>query len=245
MWEQASERFARLLLPETLRNLGILVAISIALAVVVRVKWTYGFDLRVTRYLQKLDTPGLTKAARFFTWMGNSSTVIALSLIIAGFLAYRGEGTAAVLLAATNLSLVVSTIVKHLVDRARPGEKEAVIHGGPRWSYSYPSGHSMGAAACYGFLSVLLELALKPGPEKDFVTAVLVTLPIFIGLSRVYLGAHWFSDVVGGWTGGVLFVLMLTAMLGPAVRNEEPGQTRTASPSPTNTVSASSEKGRT
>ncbi|RYG48843.1 phosphatase PAP2 family protein [bacterium] len=206
------ERAYRLAKAETLMTLSCIGAALFLFSILVRVKATYRIDLAVTTYFQKLDHPWLTKFARAATFAGNSSTIILLTLPIGAYLIWKGDGIAAVLLAAAHLSLLVSTAVKHIVDRERPGEKEARIYGGPRWSFSYPSGHSMGAAAFYGFLGALIAVS---GPGISWGAWVLGAIPMFIGLSRIYLGAHWFSDVVGGWTGGVWFVFVLTTMYRP------------------------------
>ena len=110
------------------------------------------------------------------------------------------------------LALPINAIVKNIVDRHRPGEAEAKIHPGPRWGFSYPSGHSMGAAAFYGFLAFLCWILIPELPLRIALTSMFALLPILVGLSRVYLGAHWASDVVGGWAGG-LFVATPLALL--------------------------------
>lgn len=181
-------------------------------SILVRIKATYRIDLAITTYFQKLDHPWLTKLAHGATFAGNSSTIILLTLPVGGWLIYRGMADAAVLLALAHVSLLVSTAVKHMVDRERPGEKEARNYGGPRWSFSYPSGHSMGSAAFYGFIGALIAMSAPGINPWAWVFAV---IPMAIGLSRVYLGAHWFSDVVGGWTGGIWFVFLLAALYKP------------------------------
>jgi membrane-associated phospholipid phosphatase len=209
VWWERAQLLAR---AETLKTLASVGAALFLFSILVRVKATYRIDLAATTYLQRLDHNWMTKLARWATFAGNSSTIILLTIPVGIFLVWRGDALAAVLLALSHLSLVVSTIVKHIVDRERPGEKEARIYGGPRWSFSYPSGHSMGSAAFYGFIGALIAMS---APGINPWAWLFALIPLVIGLSRVYLGAHWFSDVVGGWTGGIWFVFALTALYKP------------------------------
>lgn len=211
------DRLAPLLRPQTLVFLAVLAAVTLGIAVLVRVRATYKADLRATLYLQRLESPGLTRLARAFTWLGNSLTIVVATVVIGGFWLFRDLAGAAVVLAASLLSLPINAAIKNMVDRERPGENDAGVrtHGGPRWSYSYPSGHSMGAAAFYGTLAALIYMSFPEHPIKWIAISALGILPVLIGLSRVYLGAHWLSDIVGGWAGGVLFVLGLAAIYRP------------------------------
>ena len=208
------ERLQRLLYPQSLAFLLTTTLVVTLLAVLIRLRVTYRADLAVTKALQDYEHPWATRAANGATWMGNSLTVV---LLCAGFeiVAFlTGEGVAFVLAPLTLLALPLNAAVKNCVDRARPGEEEAKIHPGPRWGFSYPSGHSMGSAAFYGFLAFLLWVLVPAMPLRVTLAALFAGLPVLVGLSRVYLGAHWASDVVGGWAGG-LFVAVPLALIYP------------------------------
>lgn len=208
----ASERLARLLYPQTLTFLIILAGALAVVSVLVRMRATYAFDLCVTESLQKLDHPTLTRIARALTFLGNSLTVI---LLAAGLLAIGfavGAAGPAVFAALTLVALPINAIMKNLFDRERPGESEARIHPGPRWGFSFPSGHSMGAAAFYGFLAFLVWLHTPPGGLRATLFLLFAVLPLAIGASRIYLGAHWLSDVVAGITFGLMIVVVLAVL---------------------------------
>lgn len=189
-------------------------AVVATLSVLIRLRATYDLDLRATKALQRFERPWATRLAKWATWMGNSLTVILLCLGFGVIAVVNRAGEAAVLAALSLIALPLNAIVKNLVDRQRPGEKEAKIHPGPRWGYSYPSGHSMGSAAFYGFLAFLLWMLVPHWPARVALCTIFGVLPVLVGLSRVYLGAHWLSDVVGGWAGG-LFVVAPLALLYP------------------------------
>ena len=208
------DRLQRLLKPESLAVLLTTTVLVTLLAVLIRLRVTYATDLAVTRGLQTFERPWATRLAKGATWMGNSLTVVLLCVGVVGIAAFCGEGAVAVLAPFTLLALPINAVVKNLVDRQRPGEKEAKLHPGPRWGFSYPSGHSMGSAAFYGFLAYLLYILIPTVPLRLALVSVFAALPVLVGLSRVYLGAHWASDVVGGWAGG-LFVAVPLALIYP------------------------------
>lgn len=207
-----SDHFARLLKPQSLAVLLTTTLIVAILAILIRLRATYDIDLAATKALQRFENPWATRVAKWATWMGNSLTVILLCLGVAAICAYGKQGEVAVLAPFSLLALPINAIVKNLVDRKRPGEEEAKIHPGPRWGFSYPSGHSMGSAAFYGFLAFLCWILVPEFPLRVTLTAAFAFLPLLVGVSRVYLGAHWLSDVVGGWAGG-LFVAVPLALL--------------------------------
>lgn len=208
------ERLQRLLQAQSLAVLATTAVIVALLAILIRVRATYDTDLAATQALQRFERPWATRLAKWATWMGNSLTVILLCLGVVAIAALSGEGGAALLAPFTLLALPINAMVKNCVDRKRPGEEEAKIHPGPRWGFSYPSGHSMGAAAFYGFLAFLFWVLTPSPPLRIALASLFAVLPVLVGLSRIYLGAHWLSDVVAGWAGG-LFVAVPLALLYP------------------------------
>lgn len=205
------EKLSVLLYPETLRFLLWLTGALIVISVVVRIRATLPMDRAVTRYLQKLEKPGLTGAAKFFTFLGNSSTIIGLAIvsIILGYV--WKEPRPAWFLLGSLMALPINAILKKIMSRERPGENDARIHPGPRWGHSYPSGHSMGSAAFFSFLGAMVYMY----GGQPALAGSLAILPILVGLSRIYLGAHWLSDVVGGWAGGLIVAVSTMAMYRP------------------------------
>lgn len=206
------DRLARLLYPETLAFLLGLTALLVVVSLLVRSRAALTLDLKVTRSLQMLDTPIYTAASKWLTFMGNSLTVCISAIAAAAISIYCEQGRAAFFILCTLLALPINILLKNMFDRERPGAHEVRVLPGPRWGFSYPSGHSMGAAAFYGFLAFLIFLLVS-----DLITRVLLVgffslLPIGVGFSRIYLGAHWYSDVVGGLTGGMILVAILAAL---------------------------------
>jgi undecaprenyl-diphosphatase len=98
--------------------------------------------------------------------------------------------------------------LKEVVDRPRPaGDGIQVIV--PATGLSFPSGHALSSCLVYGFLALMAWTHIRRCGVRRLVTAILALLPVGIGLSRVYLGVHWFSDVIGGWAAGLFCLLLL------------------------------------
>jgi undecaprenyl-diphosphatase len=111
--------------------------------------------------------------------------------------------------------------LKEYIKRARPPFHEAAHASG----YSFPSGHSMGSFIAYGMLAYLLVLALPVRRVRIAVVGLLAGLVVLIGFSRIFLGAHWFSDVMGGFAaGGCWLALCISAI--EMVRRRRPAPQR-------------------
>jgi undecaprenyl-diphosphatase len=100
--------------------------------------------------------------------------------------------------------VLLDTVLKDIVQRPRPaGASEYLV----RMSYSFPSGHAMGSLIGYGMLAYVLVVLWWRGSTMRVVTvAIGVVIVLLVGLSRLYLGVHYFSDVAGGYVAGVIWL---------------------------------------
>lgn len=147
---------------------------------------------------------------RDFTALGGFPILTLLTLAIVGFLVFRRQRAAAViLLASTLIALALSSGLKTTIDRTRP---DLVPHGQHVYTKSFPSGHSMHAAATYFTLGSLLALFQQRRRLKVFILTMAAFTTFSVGMSRIYLGVHWPTDVLGGWAFGT-FCALVTVLL--------------------------------
>jgi undecaprenyl-diphosphatase len=186
----------------------------LALSLVVHTPELLRYDLYVTSWLQGLRSPALDGFARAITFLGNSPPLIALGLAFALMFLRAGYKAAAWLSAAIPpFGLILNVLIKELIGRPRPDDGLVYVLLTPI-GLSFPSGHAMVPAMFFGFLALMSWIHLRPSAWRLASTMLLVLLIVLIGLSRVYLGVHWLSDVIGGWTGGLLLLLVLARVYG-------------------------------
>jgi membrane-associated phospholipid phosphatase len=145
--------------------------------------------------------PALIAAARLFTALGEPTVLIAAGLVLAAWLWWRKRGRLALaLLAVVLIGRGLTEVQKYWVARARP---ELEPHLVVVKTSSFPSGHAASSMIFY----LTIALALAPSGRSRFACAAgAILLSLLIGTSRVMLGVHWPSDVIGGWSFGLLWV---------------------------------------
>jgi undecaprenyl-diphosphatase len=166
---------------------------------------TGALDQSIYEALYAGHRPGLVIVARLFTALGEPTVLIAACAACTIWLWYDGRGRVGlVLLLIAMLGRGLSEVQKYWIARVRPGlEPHLVVVK----TSSFPSGHATSSMVFY--LALVLVLALtahKPWHRAAVAGAILLSL--LVGISRVMLGVHWPSDVVGGWAFGMLWVLL-------------------------------------
>ena len=147
--------------------------------------------------------PALVVVARIFTALGEPTVLIAAGVIAAVLLWRAGHRHLPwVLIAITMIGRGISEVQKYWIARARP---ELEPHLVVVKTSSFPSGHATSSMIFY----LTMALALTAGSRwHRLAAAAAVALSLLVGLSRVMLGVHWPSDVIGGWSFGMLWVLL-------------------------------------
>ncbi|WP_119300302.1 phosphatase PAP2 family protein [Dongia deserti] len=147
----------------------------------------------------------LEEAVRDITALGSSPTLVIAVLAVAGFLMLANAWRPAIFtLAASGGGLILSWLLKELIDRPRP---DLVPHGNIVYTASFPSGHSMMSAVVYLTLAALVTRLIERKRLKGYALGVAMILTLLVGVSRVYLGVHWPSDVLAGWAAGAAWAL--------------------------------------
>jgi undecaprenyl-diphosphatase len=143
--------------------------------------------------------------ARDCTALGGMGVLTFLTLAIAGFLVLQNKARAALLIVGViGGGLLFSVLLKAGFDRPRP---DLVPHGSYVYTSSFPSGHSMMSALVFLTLGALLARFQSSRRMKAYLLGLAAFLSLAIGISRVYLGVHWPTDVLAGWTAGAAWAL--------------------------------------
>ena len=157
--------------------------------------------------LQQAAGPAwLDQAARDITALGSTSVLSLLVILVVLFLWLLGRrGMALYVLLSTSLGTGLSFLLKALFQRPRP---DLFPHGDTVLTTSFPSGHAMISTLVYLTLGVLLARLLTERRLEIFVVSSAMLVALLVGLSRVYLGVHWPTDVLAGWAGGASWALL-------------------------------------
>ena len=146
--------------------------------------------------------PALILTGRFFTALGDPTVLIIGGFLVGAWLWREGRGRfAAALLLVILIGRGLTEAQKYWIARARPDiEPHLVVVK----TWSFPSGHATSSMIFY----LVLALAIAPVGRRRIAASAAILLSLLIGLSRVMLGVHWPSDVIGGWCFGLLWVLV-------------------------------------
>jgi undecaprenyl-diphosphatase len=159
---------------------------------------------------QPLGPHWLPSAVRDVTALGSTTVLTMVVTLTACFLALRGRFRSALLvIAATTLGAFAVTLIKAMIARARPDLVGQLMEEA---SHSFPSGHAANSAIVYLTLATLLFPVVRGWHMRGFVLAAAMLLVGLIGVSRVYLGVHWPSDVLAGWAFGSCWALLWWAL---------------------------------
>ena len=170
------------------------------------------FDQALQSSIHAHATPALTLLAKALSFVGSPRIIWPLTILLATILWLRRPRRPAYLLALTMAAAgILESLIKLLARRPRSALPWAYVH---EHSYSFPSGHATLAIALYGILTWITFRILHPAWQRAAaVLADLVFIPA-IGLSRIYLGAHYPTDVIAGYlTGAATLALILAADL--------------------------------
>lgn len=154
----------------------------------------------------KMSDP-LTIAAKTITNVANP----VILLLVAGvlFLVVEKKKNKFSIVCNLGIAAILNIILKSIIQRPRPIGHRLIDESG----YSFPSGHSMVSMAFYGYLVYLIVKNVKNKYLRAISSCILLLLILFIGLSRIYLGVHYTSDVIGGFIVAILYLLLYTGII--------------------------------
>jgi membrane-associated phospholipid phosphatase len=179
-----------------------------ALAIVVSTSDTLSVDHSVLTWVGEHRSSAVTSAMRTVTWLGSAAVLYPATLVLALYWWRRERDWRAGAMLAASLagSTALYNIFKRITERPRPPAADAL---GTYSHWSFPSGH---ATQCMAFFAMLLVIAWLAGWARLRLWGIAAAVVVLaVGASRIYLGAHWFTDVLGGYALGGAWVSLLTA----------------------------------
>jgi membrane-associated phospholipid phosphatase len=191
---------------------GVLVLMAAAFALLtflVKTTPSFAIDLQITRAIQMISFPFFTLSMNLISWPGfGPQATIITGLIIVLIYGFGLQWEAVMALFAALFSTGINLLVKDLVQRPRP-TSGAVNVIATLNSYSFPSGHVMFYLGFFGFVGFLIFSLLKPSLKRTLLLVLVGGLIALIGISRIDLGQHWASDVLGAYLLGTLTLVVI------------------------------------
>lgn len=166
------------------------------------------FDPVVTSEAVAQRTPALTVIAQTFTFIGGFVGLSVLTVALVAWLAWRGERLQALVVTATmGLSLGLTVLLKNLVGRVRPPIGDVI--GQPDPTFAFPSGHTLNSTVLFGLIAGLALARVRSWGARIAIVGAWLAGCLAVALSRIYLGYHWMTDVMGGWSLGLVLLGLL------------------------------------
>jgi undecaprenyl-diphosphatase len=204
-----SDRFRSLLLPLAAGCGAVLLLLTVLyLGSEVLEGDTRGFDTAMLVAAKRLRDahPWIAGVMRDLSGIGSATVLSLLTVLWTGFLLLlRHRRLATVVALAVASGFLANTVLKRLFDRGRPDPAFADL---TLQSLSFPSGHASMSALVFLTIGALLALTRPPAAERVYILGAAAFIAVAVGISRVALGVHWATDVLGGWAFGAAWAMI-------------------------------------
>ena len=167
------------------------------------------FDNVIYNAIISLKSDSVTKFFKLITKLCNEKFIIIATLLIFIILLFKKKKIGFILTLNVLLCSGLNTLIKHIFLRPRPVGLKLIKQGG----YSFPSGHSMMAVAFFGLLIYLVCRSKWKKIIKILLSSLLTVLILLIGISRIYLGVHFASDVLAGFAIALSYLIIFTSVV--------------------------------
>lgn len=178
--------------------------VFIFLGIIVKMYGAINFDLVVSSFIYEMRTPFLNSIMKIITFSANWQSIVIFCLILLLIPYTRKEIGFPVSIFCLSSS-IINSILKNIVGRERPLDIYNLIQ---TTNFSFPSGHAMTGLLFYSLMIIVVRKYIKDRPVANITTGLFVLLIILIGFSRVYLGVHFPTDVIAGFSMGLILVLL-------------------------------------
>jgi len=180
------------------------VILTFTLSVEAAEEETVSGDVLIAGWVQKMSLPGVEYVVEFLNWIGRPIPLAMLTgLVAVGLMSRRRYAEAILVLPATGTH-AVNAILKNVIQSPRPTHEHVTIHDHAA-GFGFPSGHTMAIVVFCGIIAYLAWRLIERRHYQYAVHAVVALAIVGIGFSRIYSGAHWPSDVLGGYMWGAFY----------------------------------------
>ena len=187
--------------------------IFIIFAVIVLKKEDIYLDSFIYKNVSKFMYDNLTSVIKYLTYLGSALAVISITIFALIFYKNKKYG----LFMAMDLIIItlIQLVLKNIFSRGRPVDISLIEESG----YSFPSGHSLTAMAFYGLIIYYIYTSKLQKSSKVLFIFLFSFLIFLIGLSRIYLGVHYFTDVIGAFTFSLPYLIIYTDIIGNKLKS--------------------------
>lgn len=182
------------------------IGLFLLLTLFVALKLTTPIDTTFSKWMFQLHNPVFTAFFRFITDFGYIQILLILLVII--LIVFHKYRFAYILPIHVTISVIFNMILKNIFTRPRPEMIRLIDEAG----FSFPSGHAMVTMVAYGYLIYVVHHYIKQKWLRYSLIALLVFIIVSVGLSRIYLGVHYLTDVLAGYSISLFYLLVVTKM---------------------------------
>lgn len=186
-------------------TISILSLLFIVLAVLVKTNSLVSFDTNIYNLITTKMSDTLTSLFKIFTFFGSTKFIVGLVIFfLVLFIILKKNKIGYTITAVLIISTIMNNLIKIIIRRPRPEVLALVTEK----TFSFPSGHAMAAVSMYGVLIYLLNKSKVNNKLKIFGSTLLIIMIILVMISRIYLGAHFASDIIGAALLSLILLLI-------------------------------------
>ncbi|UCC17751.1 MAG: phosphatase PAP2 family protein [Dehalococcoidales bacterium] len=189
--------------------LVVLLTLSITVSVFAYNNTRFPGDLWLAQGIQSINNDFLTSMMEYISFIFDTWGSFIIVVVLGLLFWWRAGWRESVLIVTGGILAATSSLLKMIIDRPRPSPDLVIVFSQEDTS-SFPSGHSFFVFIVLGLSAYLTVTRIRSKTLKIVILAILVALVLLTGLSRIYLGAHWPSDIAGGYlTGGIFLIILI------------------------------------
>lgn len=192
---------------------SILFIIFLLILILVKTNKTIELDHNIYKLVISMKSENITSILKAITNLGD--TICIISIVLLCFIFFKNKIYPKIITINIIVTVLINQLLKHLIQRPRPNFMHLVEERG----FSFPSGHSMAAFSFYGLFIYFIYISNMNKKIKIILISILSILIFIIGLSRVYLGVHYITDVIAGFIISLIELIIITGFIKKYLKN--------------------------